>query len=300
MAFLFEGSGIAASIFLALFVIYTAFTIRVVYEKGIKSIYTSLLLFGIFRVAGQLCGVAFASLGYEHYQWLIAYLVFSAEGYFVLILTSFHLIAQAQIATTGKSWIRPTHAQRKDKQRNARNWCQRVDARFPPSTVFHMLLIPANAFIIAGGSILAGQTPGDSDPTKVSTSKGLRTSGQVIFLVQTIMAIALAVYVYVVEGLRHCNIYSIFLVAPFILVRGIFGIMSIYVHDMNYYDVSNYTAEGFHTKFVIYEYVLATTMEFVTGCIYVSNYYFESRTSKKVDSDGDDEKVSDSEEQQKV
>lgn len=292
MAFLFQGSGIAASIYLALYVIYTAFTIRVVYEKGLRSIYTSLLIFGLFRVSGQLCGVAFAKLGYKHYQWLIAYLVFSAEGYFTLILTSFHLIAHAQFATTGKSWVRPTRDQQKINRTNARSWKQKLNARFPPATIFHLLLIPANAFIVSGGSLLAGQKVGDMDPSKVNTSKALRTTGQVIFLLQTCVAIGLAVYVYFVEKLKHSNIYSIFLVSPFIVVRGIFGILSIYIKDMNYYDISNYTAEGFHTKFIIYEYVLATTMEFITGCIYISNYYFDSRTYKTVHSDEEDSKLS--------
>lgn len=285
MAFLFQDSGIAASIFLVLFFIYTLFAARVVYEKGFKSIYTSLLLFGIFRVCGQFCGVAFAKLGYDHYQWLIAYLVFSAEGYFTLILASFHLIANAQVAKTGESWVRPTPEQRKQIKANAKTLLEKFNAYFPPSTIFHMLLIPANALIISGGTILVGQQPGNYNPQTVASSEGLRTAGQVIFLSQTCVAVCLAIYVYFKEGIRHCNINSVFLVAPFILVRGIFGVLSIYLDDMNYYDVANYTAKGFHTKFVIYEYVLATSMEFITGCIYVSNYYFDTRTNKKSEND---------------
>ena len=302
MAFLFQDSGIAASIFLVLFFIYTLFAARVVYEKGLKSIYTSLLLFGIFRVCGQFCGIAFAKLGYAHYQWLIAYLVFSAEGYFTLILASFHLIANAQVATTGKSWVRPTPEQRKEMKTKAKTIKEKFHAYFPPSTIFHMLLIPANALIISGGTILVGQQPGNYNPQTVESSEGLRTAGQVIFLSQTCIAICLAIYVYVKGGIRHNNLYSVFLVAPFIIVRGIFGVLSIYLKDMNYYDVANYTANGFDTKFVIYEYVLATTMEFITGCIYVSNYYFDTRFSKRLDYEEkyDDEIFSDKDDNGKI
>ena len=37
--------------------------------------------------------------------------------------------------------------------------------------------------------------------------------------------------------------HLLFAALPFLLVRGIFGIMSIYVDKMNYYKLSNYTAE---------------------------------------------------------
>lgn len=167
----------------------------------------------------------------------------------------------------------------------------KINCKIPSFNGIPCIIIPANALIVSGGSILAGQKIDDIDHNKVTTSRALRTTGQVIFLLQTGIAIGFAVYVYNVEGLRHSNIYSIFLVSPFILVRGIFGILSIYVNDMNYYDISNYTAEGFHTKFVVYEYVLATTMEFITGCIYISNYFFDTRTTKKFQSDEEDTKL---------
>ncbi|EMG49658.1 hypothetical protein SBY92_004471 [Candida maltosa Xu316] len=284
MGFAFKNSGIAASVFLVLYTIYTAFTIKVVYDKGWRSIYTSLLIFGIFRVCGQFSGVAFAALGYEHYQWLIAYLVFTAEGYFVLILSSFHLLAKAQVDVFGYSWIRPTRKQREEQRKNATNWRQKLHASLPPSTVFHALLIPANAFIISGGSMLTGQGIDNIDQNKLHTSKALRTVGQIVFLAQTLMAILLAVYVYFKEGLRHHNVYAIFLVAPFLLVRGIFGIMSIYVNEMNYYDMRNYSEDGLKPKFVVFEYVLAATMEFIAGSIYISLYYFD-KTKKNENGD---------------
>ncbi|EGW32309.1 uncharacterized protein SPAPADRAFT_55793 [Spathaspora passalidarum NRRL Y-27907] len=275
MTFVDRNSGIAASIFLVLYVIYLSLTIKIVSEKGFRSIYTSLLVYGVFRVCGQMCGVVFSALGYEHWQWLIAYLVFSAEGYFVLVLCSFHLIANAQLYQFGQSWFRPSKEQKKQNLARATTIREKLRARFPLASVFHILLIPANALVISGGSTLAGQDPSNPDPNKIITAKALRTTGQVMFLSLTLIAILLAIYVYYKEGVRHCNIYSIFIVAPFITIRGIFGVISIFITKMNYYDMSNYTANGLSAQFVTYEYVLATTMEFITACVYVGNYFID-------------------------
>lgn len=107
MAFEFVGEGVAASIFLALYLIYTLFTIGIVWHKGtLRTIYAGLLFFGMIRMGAQLCGIAFASLGYEHWQWLVAYLVLGAEGYFVLILTSFYMVSHAHIAAKNESWLK--------------------------------------------------------------------------------------------------------------------------------------------------------------------------------------------------
>ncbi|RLV94567.1 hypothetical protein JA1_001659 [Spathaspora sp. JA1] len=280
MTFVDRNSGIAASVFLVLYVIYLALTIKIVSEKGFRSIYTSLLIYGVFRVCGQMCGVVFSALGYSHWQWLIAYLVFSAEGYFVLVLCSFHMIANAQLYQFGESWFRPTKEQKKTNLINATTYREKLKARFPLATVFHLLLIPANALVISGGSTLAGQDPSQPDPGKIVTAKALRTTGQVMFLTLTLIAILLAVYVYFKEGVRHCNLYSIFIVAPFITIRGIFGVISIFVTKMNYYDMSNYNSNGLSSQFVTYEYVLATTMEFITACVYIANYFVDRRRAK--------------------
>ncbi|KAK6461047.1 hypothetical protein DFJ63DRAFT_343231 [Scheffersomyces coipomensis] len=57
----------------------------------------------------------------------------------------------------------------------------------------------------------------------------------------------------------------------------IFGILSIYVQRMNYYDFNNYTTSGLSSSFVTFEYVLATTMEFIVAVGYISNFYIKRR-----------------------
>ncbi|KAG7664078.1 uncharacterized protein J8A68_002402 [[Candida] subhashii] len=282
MGFVSQDSGIAASIFLGLYVIYILFAIRVVYQRGLKTTYTSLLVYGILRTAGQLCGVAFSALGYEHYQWLIAYLVFSAEGYLVLILSGFHFIANAQVASFGRSWIRPEKEEKERNMAGASNPFDYLRSRYTIDKIFHLSLIAATAFVISGGTMLAGDDPTELTTSNITTSKGLRTAGQIIFLVMTIFVIYLANYAYFVEGVRHCNIYTVLMVSPFILIRGIFGVLSIYIQKMNYFDMSNYTSSGLSSQFVTYEYVLATTMEFTAACIYISTHYIETRSQQKI------------------
>ena len=323
MGFESTSSGVAASIFLGLYTLYLLLAINVVRHEGFKFIYRILLMFGLFRVAGQLCGVAFSVLGVEHWQWLIAYLVFTAEGYFTLIVAAFYFIVQCQVKQTGSSWLlnhkdevdiksgsdergsdenasdenanaeivsyekasdeKGGYRKKGDEEASGGKWKKRKSS-VSWSAVFYMFLIPANAFIVGGGSLLTGANADElnKETGKVSTSKALRTTGQTIFLIQTVIVVLLLIYVYVKEKIRGRTMYLLFAASPFLLVRGIFGIMSIYVDKMNYYKLSNYTAEGLTSDFVAYEYCLATTMEFVAACLLISNYYLD-REAKVVD-----------------
>ncbi|ODV76924.1 uncharacterized protein CANTADRAFT_8499 [Suhomyces tanzawaensis NRRL Y-17324] len=283
MAFVAQDSGTAAAVYLALYSIYLVFAATIVIKEGFKTLYFFFVTFGIFRVVGQLCGVVFAAVGFEHWQWLVAYLVFTAEGYFILILSTFHFVAKAQSDTFGTSWLRPTKKEIKERRKAHTNRFRAGLEEYTFSRLFHMILIPGNAILIAGGSMLAGMDPNDmnSKNSQVITSKALRTVGQAIFLAQTCIAIGTAIYVAVAEGLAsNIHVIAVFLGAPFLLVRGIFGVLAIYIHDMDYFDSSNYTAHGLNSKFVVYEYVLAATMEFVTACIYIGVYYVYKHKQK--------------------
>ena len=52
--------------------------------------------------------------------------------------------------------------------------------------------------------------------------------------------------------------------------------MSIYITNMNYFQLSNYN-EGFSKQLIIYEYVLGTTMEFVSAVLLISNYFMAKK-----------------------
>jgi len=275
MGFESTSSGVAASIYLGLYTLYLLLAINVVRKKGFKSIYTALLAFGIFRVGGQLCGVAFAVLGIQHWPWLVAYLVLSAEGYFSLIIAAFHFIIQSQVKLMGSSWLCKTKEECKEGQEASKF---KHTSCLSWSTIFHLVLVPANALVIGGGTTLTGIDTDrwDQETDKINTSKGLRTTGQTIFLIQTIIVILLLIYVYVKENIRGHTIYLLFAASPFLLVRGIFGILSIFIDKMNYYQLSNYDGAGLTSDFVAYEYCLATTMEFIAASLFISNYYLDN------------------------
>ncbi|QRG40277.1 hypothetical protein FDK38_004741 [Candidozyma auris] len=267
-----EDSGIAAAIFLALYTIYSAFMIYVLYNKGIKSIYTFLFTFALIRLGSQVCGVGFAIVGVENVDWLIAYLVLGAEGYFVLILCAFRFVSRAQETDFGHSWVLQEGPNIPCLQIITKTWAR----------IFHYLLIPANVLVIAGGTMLTNVTDFDKEHDKVVTSKAMRTAGQAMFLSMTLMVVMLSVWSYKVDRVRnHFNV-TVLLALPFLTVRGIFGVLSIFIKSMNYFQLSNYSANGINHKLVVYEYVLSTTMEFLaSGCL-MSNFFLEKR-KKKID-----------------
>lgn len=260
--------GIAASIFLAVYVIFFCFMTFVVTKRGFATVYTFLWAFSLLRLGGQLCGVVFAKLGIEHWQWLISYLVLGAEGYFTLIFAAFRFTCKAQVNEFGYSWVLSQGPGIKlVLLRRNMTW----------KSIFHLILIPANALVIAGGSMLAGLTGDDlHNQSKIHTSEGLRTTGQVLFVLMTLAAILLNIYVFVIERVRNHITISVLCASPFLLVRGIFSVMSIYISAMNYFETTNYTGGGSSSRTVtIYEYVLSTTMEFIVACLLASRFFFE-------------------------
>lgn len=269
-------SGIAASIFLALYTFFLAFMCYVLFRKGWKTVYNFIFFFTLFRFGGQLCGVVYAKLGPLHWQWLIAYLVLGAEGYFALIFAAFRFTCKAQVDEFGTSWVLSTgpNVGFFILKRMTRTWVR----------IFHLILIPANALVISGGSMLAGIDPSEynSEKNKITTSKALRTTGQALFLLMTFALIALNIHVYFNERVRNTTTRSVMLAAPFLIVRGLFGILSIYITKMNYFQLSNYSGNGIDYSLVIYEYVLSTTMEFCAAVILMSRF-FSSKANARQD-----------------
>ncbi|CCE88576.1 Piso0_001345 [Millerozyma farinosa CBS 7064] len=268
MAFMQTGEGVAACIFLVLYTAYLVAAVYVVFKRGIKTLYTSLTVFGLFRVAAQLCGIAFSKLGIEHWQWLVAYLVFGAEGYFMLILTSFHYVGQSQKEAIGESKLA------------RRLWPNAKGLGFITYRwLFHEWLVIANVLVIVGGTMLTSIDADKYDEyqDKVNRSKGLRGSGQAIFLIMTLIVGAMAVYAGTRDRIRTTTLYLVYASIPFLLVRGIYGVLSCFITKMNYFQISNYEKAGLSTYFVATEYCLATTMEFVAAVILLSKYYIHDK-----------------------
>lgn len=260
--------GIAASVYLAIYTLFFSMMTVLVIKRGLATVYTFVWVFSLFRLCGQLCGVVYAKLGPSHWQWLIAYLVLGAEGYFTLIFASFRFTCKAQLNEFGYSWVLSQGPGLK---------LLFFKHKYTWREIFHLILIPANVLVIAGGSLLAGLTGDDlTNESKINTSKGLRTAGQALFVLMTVAAILLNIYVFFKERVRNHITISVLCASPFLLVRGIFGVLSIYITAMNYFETSNYTDSGASSRMVtIYEYVLSTTMEIIVALLLMTRVFFE-------------------------
>lgn len=234
-----------------------------------------ILFFCLIRMGAQLCAVAFSTLGYEHYEWLIAYLVLGAEGYFTLILSSFYFQAYAEYITFGRSELKPTKDQLEREYSTAR---ERRHARFmSPSAIFHWLMIPANVLIIAGGTQLSGAVPGDPDyESKYKTSKGMRSTGQAMFLLLVTVSGATNLWLIFKKRVRIYMVYATLAAWVPLFIRGVFGLLSCFLDSLNYFDISNYTANGMSAKFIACEYILGATMEFIGATLLLSTYFIKN------------------------
>lgn len=291
MAFVIDDLGPAAATFLGLFVIYNVLSNYILWHNHkLFSVYTLLWFYGILRIGGQISGLGFAIQGYEHYQWLIAYIVLTVEGYFMLVFNSFHMLIREQKHQFGYSPLAiPFGSDPKSKPKT------KGFGAITPKDAFHYLLIAANALLVAGSAMLSGMTAEELDleANKVTTSKGLRATGQIIFLVLTIGVAGLTYYNYYYKKLHTRAMGCLIASFPFLLIRGIYGVLSIFIDDMNYLVITNYFSGAAHRKLTIYEYVLSTTMEFVAALILLNTYWI--RSPSRSDTKPSDTSLQDSE-----
>lgn len=298
MSFKHKDSGIAAAVFLALYAIILPLATLILRQRGWRSIYLAIWLFALFRLSSQLCGVVFATLGFKHWQWLIAYLILGVEGYFVLIITSLRLVMHSQQRVFGKSWLEggPRGTPTKTRLRLGALLGLFLQRRPSWILIYEFVLIPANTLLIAGGSMMAGVSAEElaaGNNSQFQTSKALRIAGQAIFLALTVIFILIALFAYFKEGVRNWTLYSVLIASPFLVVRGVFGVLSIVIKEMNYFNMSNYGSSGISRNLVIYEYVLSTSMETIAMFALVSNYWDKGYALDKKDAVSSDSSQTD-------
>lgn len=256
MAFHDSSLGYASAISLVVYVAYAFFTLSVVLRKGFKNFYVYLLFYCLIRLGGQLCGVVYASAGHNNYQWLIAYLILGAEGYLAVVLAAFQTICRAQMLQVGRSWLLDGHTLFK-----GRSW----------ASLFRLMFVPASVLVIVGGTTLADAVDqtGLQREDLVSQSRTLRTAGQAIFLGLSVLTVNLNLYVLFVERCRNHFTLLVLCASPFLIMRGVFGVMSIYVSAMNYFSITR----DIPAHAIVYEYVLSILMELIAvGCLLANNF----------------------------
>lgn len=273
MGFEIQDLGVASATYLALFGVYNILSHYVMYKIwSFKLVYLMLWFYGLLRIGGQISGVGFAVEGFAHYQWLVAYIVLTVEGYFMLVFGTFYMLMREEVLVHGYSLMNQGFF-KIDGKRGAAT----LNNPSPRYTLYYVLII-ANVLLAVGGAMLAGASPEEliNNAKKVDVSKALRTIGQLIFLIGTVLITGLTIYQREVRNVRTKAVCFLIAAAPFLWVRGVYGVLSIYVDQMNYLAITNYFTPEAHKKLTIYEYVLGTTMEFVAAVILLNTYWVRS------------------------
>lgn len=276
-----EGALAASCVFLALFTFAAVGAGFAAARKGCTSSYSFLFVFCIVRIGAEVCMVVFGVLGFNYHKWLVAYLILSAEGFFMLLASSFGLLAYAEYLTFGRSTLCPS-----DKQINEHaTQSEKTKAIWTsPVVIFTWLLVPANVLVICGGCILARGDPDHPNYGSLATkSLGVRVTGQVIFLILVVVLGLTSIWLSVKKQVRNYTVMAACASSIPLLIRGIYGVISCFINELNYFRLDNYSPSGLSTKFVACDYVLGTTMEFCAASILLSSYFIRNPYKRSLD-----------------
>ncbi|BEI87624.1 uncharacterized protein CcaverHIS019_0103420 [Cutaneotrichosporon cavernicola] len=266
-----------------------------------KSRFTILFLHAAIRVASQACGVAFGVLLWKNTEVFVAYLILGAEGYFSLTIASYYFLRHYELRNFGKSRLGQLNPAVGTWKRAAQIWTWMplwAPWRYTRDNVIMIVdawLIPANALIITGGSLMvAAMNPEANHLTakqaadRLNLAKGFRTAGQAVFLTLTCVWV-----LFVLNALRKtvaarlsrrkhiaCAVFGT--IGVFLIIRGVFGVLQSVIWKLSYYNPSNYDAQGFTTEFVALENVLAVMPEFVAAALLNASYWATHKHADEV------------------
>lgn len=274
--FLDKHMGAAALTFLVLYLFALSISIYIVVQRGLKSRFTLIGLVCLIRIGAQVSGVGFSIQGWEHFRWLVAYLILGAEGYFAIVLAAYHFVAVFEKLVTGDSFLQPKlPLELKERKGTSASYDRFVwYLRHDVSIYFHYMLIPANVILIVGGTRAMGVSTDEwSTSPLVKEGKIMRVVGQSIFLGGCVFLLAYAVKLRFAKKLSGAPLTAVLLAGPPLLVRGAFGIIAALVDDYNYYDFNNYSDSGLKIKFLLGEYLMGTTMEYLATIVLLLSHF---------------------------
>ncbi|WOO86341.1 uncharacterized protein LOC62_07G009822 [Vanrija pseudolonga] len=282
------GAALAFGILYAAMWLYMAYMYATKQYKW-KSRFTILFFHATLRVASQGCGIAFGILAWSNVNVFVAYLILGAEGYFSLTIASYYFLHHYLLKHFGSSRLIPLELDKMpaaDRRKRAFMLMAMLPVVMPWKfwqndlmAIIDSWLIPANAIIIAGGSMMAGAMDPNSSQYKgltpeqiqakinhkLDVSKALRTTGQAIFLALTVIFGVFVLHT-LRRGQRHGGITKtiiLFVIVAIMLhVRGIFGVLQAAVYSLSYYNPANFAADGLTHRFTALEYCLAVLPEF--------------------------------------
>ncbi|GAA6022927.1 hypothetical protein JCM10207_006867 [Rhodosporidiobolus poonsookiae] len=263
-------------LFLGLYLAYFLVLLRLYSQKAIqwKSRFSFLLFHVTMRVTGMSLGIAFSVLdwtgedGGPRKNVLIAYLVFSAEGYFSLILSAYRFLIAWQRARLGDSPLDPIPSAGLSRRERTRKHLRTPISRLTWG------LITANALLIAGSGVMASSmsaTDENDVHEKENTGKGLRVAGTAVFLVIVQVFLVLCTRSYRQRGNRTLTLIAA--TWPFLTVRGVYSIISVVIPEYSYSSTKAYTASGFTSEFLVGEHVMGSCMEWLACGLLIATHY---------------------------
>ena len=115
-----------------------------------------------------------------------------------------------------------------------------------------------------------GDTPSD-------LGKYLKGIGQILFLLQSLVLSGITIYDYRVNNIKTNRMKLLLTLIPFILIRGIYGVVSTFIEELSYLSDQIYTSTRGMMIWTLYEYLLSVTMEFLTAFCLVATYFSKDR-----------------------
>ncbi|KIM37935.1 hypothetical protein M413DRAFT_448197 [Hebeloma cylindrosporum] len=286
----------AALVYLILYAILFAFMLYG-YATGhlrFRSRYTVVLFHVTVRLASQATGLAFGLVGYANTSLLVAYFILGAEGYFTLVLCTYRFLISwhNHNLASHDSWLEPRFPPGTPAFKRFLLSFALFGPTRRPMAVMHNLLIGANAIIITGGNMVGGGSDSVEDfrtNPNLLTSKILRTVGQSIFL-----SINVFLLYCILDTIRqsrsenprkrtHPTLLILLAIWPCLFVRGMYGVLSGVLPAFNYYNPDNYEATGLKNSFIVSEYIMGTTMEWVSCTMLMVTYLTSRNDPKKAD-----------------
>ncbi|KAN0060488.1 hypothetical protein ACQY0O_007819 [Thecaphora frezii] len=279
-------------LFLVLYLLVFSCLVFLYLTKSIKvrSRWTLVFFHVTVRLVSQVIGIVFGVQGFKDVNILVAYFILAAEGYFTLVLSTARFLVSWHNHHFGDSWLE----RRRDKTVRRPVLRQLADAfslsqstlRQRPMNTVEWLLISANALIIAGGSLRSAATfqTDESEQFRQNqrdTARTLASIGQCVFFVVNV-ALFVCIAVTIRQYRRrnpeapvygHPTLGLLCLTWPFLATRGVFGVLQSAIPELSYFDVDNYTENGFTNKFVAEEACLTITPEWVSCAMLVATYF---------------------------
>lgn len=276
-AFLLQSTGIASAVLVAFLILGFAvlfFIMLSIGGKFFKSTYCALGFYCIVRLGSQVCGIAYAKLGSNNqHPLLIPYLVLGLVGFMALLVVSLNYTVKGQKLAFGRSWIATSFITR-ERVHHPRLNLILITWMWGSTKKSLILLITAGMVLsIVGVSLMNFDDLAQSP----STAQPLRSAGLIIQFVTAVAVIALNLYVAIKERARNHFTLVVLSSSPFLFIRGLYGVLSSYVTNLDFLNLSNYTNAKSLRTLTIYQYVLENAMEYFAFLFLLSDYFFDRR-----------------------